>query len=192
MTLGPAASLSDVGFAVCTALDRVGERAVLCGGSAATYYAPEAYQSRDLDFVLRFGARAKIVDEALRPLGFVRAPEGTAVRVQSAKTRVTLEGLDDVDVLSAKGRIVMRDVAGTVRVRSAAESIDLTLSSARETRSVDVQIARVAFSLVVPAARGGDYRFDTVRSRVSAPPPVEGGIPIRIQGARAEVAIRAA
>jgi hypothetical protein len=56
------ATLTDVAFAVCTALDRVGEHAVLCGGSAATYYAPEVYQSRDLD-------------EALRPLGYLRAPE---------------------------------------------------------------------------------------------------------------------
>ena len=69
------ATLTDVAFAVCTALDHVGEHAVLCGGSAATYYVPEAYQSRDLDFVLRFAARTKVVDEALRSLGYVRAPE---------------------------------------------------------------------------------------------------------------------
>jgi hypothetical protein len=50
--LDPSATLTDVAFAVCSALDRIGERAVLCGGSAATYYAPDAYQSRDLDFVL--------------------------------------------------------------------------------------------------------------------------------------------
>jgi hypothetical protein len=76
MTLTAASSLTDVAFAVCTALDRSGEHAVLCGGSAATYYAPEAYQSRDLDFVLRFGARGPTIVEALRPLGFERAPEG--------------------------------------------------------------------------------------------------------------------
>jgi hypothetical protein len=74
--LDPGATLTDVAFAACTALDRAGEVAVLCGGSAATYYAPEAYQSRDLDFVLRFAARARVVDDALRPLGYVRAPEG--------------------------------------------------------------------------------------------------------------------
>jgi hypothetical protein len=68
------ATLTDVAFAACTALDRAGEVAVLCGGSAATYYAPEAYESRDLDFVLRFAARAQVVDDALRPLGYVRAP----------------------------------------------------------------------------------------------------------------------
>ncbi|HEV3085841.1 MAG TPA: hypothetical protein VGX96_01355 [Candidatus Elarobacter sp.] len=73
--LDASSTLTDVAFTVCTALERAGEHAVLCGGSAATYYAPEAYESRDLDFVLRFGASAKIVDEALRPLGYLRAPE---------------------------------------------------------------------------------------------------------------------
>jgi hypothetical protein len=73
--LDDSATLTDVAFAVCSALERAGEHAVLCGGSAATYYIPEAYQSRDLDFVLRFGARAKDVDAALLPLGYVRAPE---------------------------------------------------------------------------------------------------------------------
>lgn len=69
------ATLTDVAFAVCTALEHAGEHAVLCGGSAASYYVPETYQSRDLDFVLRFAARTKVVDEALRPLGYVRTPE---------------------------------------------------------------------------------------------------------------------
>ena len=74
--LDPDATLTDVAFAACTALEGAGEVAVLCGGSAATFYAPEAYQSRDLDFVLRFAARTRVVDDALRPLGYVRAPEG--------------------------------------------------------------------------------------------------------------------
>ncbi|MBV8371009.1 MAG: hypothetical protein JO036_19010 [Candidatus Eremiobacteraeota bacterium] len=75
MPLDATSTLTDVAFAVCTALERADEPAVLCGGSAATFYAPEAYESRDLDFILRFGARAKTVDEALRPLGYLRAPE---------------------------------------------------------------------------------------------------------------------
>ena len=75
MQLDASSTLTDVAFSVCTALERADERAILCGGSAATFYAPEAYESRDLDFILRFGARAKTVDEALRPLGYLRAPE---------------------------------------------------------------------------------------------------------------------
>lgn len=69
------ATLTDVAFAVCTALDRAGHHAVLCGGSAATFYAPEAYQSRDLDFVLSFSARARNIDPALLAVGYERAPE---------------------------------------------------------------------------------------------------------------------
>jgi hypothetical protein len=69
------ATLTDIAFAVCSALERAGQRAVLCGGSAATFYAPHAYQSRDLDFVLSFTARTRDIDDALRPLGYERAPE---------------------------------------------------------------------------------------------------------------------
>ena len=45
--------LRTVAFKVCTALQETGVTAVLTGGSAATVYAPEVYQSRDLDFVLQ-------------------------------------------------------------------------------------------------------------------------------------------
>ena len=59
-------SLADVAFGVCSALARQGFVAVLTGGSAATYYAPEAYQSHDLDFVLTLrGADGERVLEAL-------------------------------------------------------------------------------------------------------------------------------
>jgi hypothetical protein len=49
-------SLEDVCFAACTALERAGTVAVLTGGSAATYYAPEAYQSGDADFIITFSS----------------------------------------------------------------------------------------------------------------------------------------
>jgi hypothetical protein len=68
-------TLTDVAFVVCTALERAREHAVLCGGSAATFYVPEKYESRDLDFVLHFGALTTVVDAALAPLGYIRAPE---------------------------------------------------------------------------------------------------------------------
>ncbi len=68
--IGPTSSLTDVAFAVCTALDRQGFHAVLTGGSAATYYAPEAYQSGDLDFVITL--RGTGGEAALAALGFTR------------------------------------------------------------------------------------------------------------------------
>lgn len=79
-------SLTDVAFAVCTALSRVGVTAVLTGGSAATFYAPEAYQSVDLDFIITLrgddgGAGA------LRSLGF----ELHGQFYRHPKTRFTLD-----------------------------------------------------------------------------------------------------
>ena len=63
-------------FAVCTVLDRAGERALLVGGSAATYYAPAAYQSLDCDFILTFGIDSALIVSALGPIGFFRTGEG--------------------------------------------------------------------------------------------------------------------
>ena len=70
------ASLVDIAFAACTALDRAGETAVLCGGSAAAYYVPDRYRSLDLDFVLHVGAAPHIVNRALAEIGYHRTYEG--------------------------------------------------------------------------------------------------------------------
>ncbi|MBC5799417.1 MAG: hypothetical protein GIX03_14630 [Candidatus Eremiobacteraeota bacterium] len=70
------ATLIDVAFAVCTVLDAAGKCAVLTGGSAATYYAPAAYQSLDADFILQFGVTRKVVDPALAAIGYHRTPYG--------------------------------------------------------------------------------------------------------------------
>jgi hypothetical protein len=64
-------SLTDVCFAVCTALQRAGTIAVLAGGSAATYYAPERYQSHDADFVITMSPNPSAASSALADLGFV-------------------------------------------------------------------------------------------------------------------------
>lgn len=42
--ISASSTLTDVAFAVCTALAEKGFVAVLTGGSAATYYAPEAHR----------------------------------------------------------------------------------------------------------------------------------------------------
>ena len=65
-----ASSLVDVAFAVGTALDRAGITAVLTGGSAATFYAPDAYQSSDLDFVITLYGQGG--ESALKAIGYVR------------------------------------------------------------------------------------------------------------------------
>jgi hypothetical protein len=66
----PGSSLIDGAFAVCTALDAAGFTAVLCGGSAATYYAPDAYMSADDDFVLTVDIPRREISAILAPLGF--------------------------------------------------------------------------------------------------------------------------
>jgi len=76
MILDAGATLVDVAFAACTVLDRAGETAVLCGGSAAAYYVPDLYQSLDVDFVVEVGAAPHIVDRALATIGYTFANEG--------------------------------------------------------------------------------------------------------------------
>lgn len=68
--IGPSSTLADVAFEVCTALTQAGYCVVLTGGSAATYYAPDAYQSDDLDFVVTL--RGEAGERALEALGFRR------------------------------------------------------------------------------------------------------------------------
>jgi hypothetical protein len=65
-----ASSLEDVCFAVCTALHIAGTVAELTGGSAATYYAPAAYQSGDADFIIKFSIDATSAADAIRNLGY--------------------------------------------------------------------------------------------------------------------------
>lgn len=76
MSLEAGARLADVAFAVCSALARAGETAVLCGGSAAAFYAPGGHVSRDVDFVLHGAATRRSVDRALAQVGYERASEG--------------------------------------------------------------------------------------------------------------------
>jgi len=70
LTITKESSLSDVAFAVCTALEKAGITAVLTGGSAATYYAPLAYQSLDLDFVIAMRADGAAGKDTLAALGY--------------------------------------------------------------------------------------------------------------------------
>ena len=63
-------TLKDVAFEVCTCLDRAGITAVLTGGSAATVYAPDAYQSADLDFVVQFTSGSPRPPDPLQGIGY--------------------------------------------------------------------------------------------------------------------------
>lgn len=77
----------ELAFTVCSALHESGVTAVLTGGGAATVYAPESYQSRDLDFVLSYHASPTSVEQALLRLGF----EGKAGSYRHPGTPLTLD-----------------------------------------------------------------------------------------------------
>ena len=70
MMIAASTSLREVAFIVCTALHRAGVTAVLTGGSAATVYAPDAYQSRDIDFVVEFRSEGADAASVLAALGY--------------------------------------------------------------------------------------------------------------------------
>ena len=72
MKLTKRSSLEDVAAAVGRALREAGIDAVLTGGACATIYSEGAYQSRDLDFIVRAGGTRAILDSTLARLGFRR------------------------------------------------------------------------------------------------------------------------
>jgi hypothetical protein len=84
--LDESSSLADVAFAVCTALHDNGLTAILCGGSAATFYSGGGYQSLDADFVFRADAPGGLVDASLSNLGFSYDRAGYYRHPQSAFT----------------------------------------------------------------------------------------------------------
>ena len=122
----------------------------------------------------------------------VTVPRGTGVRLELAKSSGRIQGVDDVDVRCAKVRVALADVGGAIRVRGAKGEFDVGLSRDRETRSVDVDLAKARFWLDLPAGRGGAYSIEAAKASVSAPPSVEGGIPVHIRAAKARIAIHAA
>lgn len=75
-------------FAVSSALTKVGVKAVLSGGGAAAIYAPSAYTSHDLDFILSFGS-GLAGRNALLGIGFEQS--STRGIFVSAETPVTVE-----------------------------------------------------------------------------------------------------
>jgi hypothetical protein len=89
MTIAKSSTLTDIAYAVCTALDRVGTRAILTGGSAATFYAPEAYESKDLDFVIEFKTDRQAAAKALAKLGFTL--DGQSQTYAHPRTHFTLD-----------------------------------------------------------------------------------------------------
>jgi hypothetical protein len=72
VTLTRRSTLAEVAAAVAAALREAGFRAVLTGGACATIYSDNAYQSRDLDFIVQSGGTQRELEAALATLGFRR------------------------------------------------------------------------------------------------------------------------
>ena len=138
------------------------------------------------------GGPAIVVDVHPRRRVQLSVPTGTAVRLMFAKSRIGVDGIDDVEVFTAKSEISLHEVAGTVRIRSAKDRLDVALAAQRETRAVDVTMAKSSLELGVPAARGAAFRIRAAKSRVTAPPSAEGGIPVKLRAAKSTVVVRAA
>jgi hypothetical protein len=87
MAIFQTSTLIDVCFAVCTALKLQGNVAVLTGGSAATFYSPQHYQSSDADFIITLGGGTAGL--ALQTLGF----EGVSGMYAHPRTVYTIDFL---------------------------------------------------------------------------------------------------
>ena len=72
MKLTRRSTLADVVAAVAGALQHAGIAAVLTGGACATLYSRGAYQSQDLDFIIRGGGTRGQLADAMASAGFVR------------------------------------------------------------------------------------------------------------------------
>jgi hypothetical protein len=72
VTITRRSSLAGVAAVVAGALGRAEISAVLTGGACATIYTRGAYQSHDLDFIVRRGGTRKSLDDAMASIGFTR------------------------------------------------------------------------------------------------------------------------
>jgi hypothetical protein len=63
--INKSSTLQDVALEVCSVLRERGLRVILVGGSAATYYSKNAYQSDDVDFVAHFDVDATRQSEVI-------------------------------------------------------------------------------------------------------------------------------
>lgn len=79
-------TLEEIAFIVCTEFNAIGKTIVLTGGSAATIYAPEAYQSHDLDFMIQFANTGSSGIDVLTNLGYAIGPSATYFHNESPIT----------------------------------------------------------------------------------------------------------
>ena len=101
MTITRRSTLADVAVIVAASLRSAGFTAVLTGGACATIYSDGAYQSYDLDFIIRAGGNRRDLDQAMAGIGFVRDGDryhhrATAFFVEFPRGPLAIG--DDVDI----------------------------------------------------------------------------------------------
>jgi hypothetical protein len=72
VTITRRSTIADVAAEVAASLRDARFVAVLTGGACATIYSAGAYQSHDLDFIIRDGGGRKALDAAMAAAGFTR------------------------------------------------------------------------------------------------------------------------
>jgi len=115
----------EVAYEVCSAFARKSVVAVLVGGGAATFYAPKAYQTRDLDFVLHLQLFGMPKATILSDLGFTSSDAaGTYEHSEIPYTLEILRGPLAIgeEILSSwdthtKGELILHVISPTDSVK---------------------------------------------------------------------------
>lgn len=149
MTITRRSTIADVAAVVAEALRDAGFVAVLTGGACATIYSAGAYQSHDLDFILRDGGNRKALDDAMAGAGFARRHERyvhKSTRFYVEFPRGPLSIGDDVEIRPvelkvARGRTLALSATDACRDRLAAfyhwsdrQSLESAIAIARRHR----------------------------------------------------------
>ncbi|WP_025229693.1 hypothetical protein [Fimbriimonas ginsengisoli] len=170
MTIEPLDSVEDIAFKVCPAMHKAGVTVVLSGGGAATIYAPNAHQTRDLDFVLPFAISAPSASPIAALGFFATKSRGIYGHPNTAYTLEFLDGPlavgDDVVVrweTRRKGGVILHLISATdcVRDRLAAAIHWNDLNSARQAAEV-AKLHSVDLALVQTwcVREGGGEKFE--------------------------------
>lgn len=171
--IAPGATLRDVAFAVGTALAAANVDAVLCGGSAATFYAPDVYQSEDLDFVLTFGSDdAPAARAALESLGyrldsamFFHDVSHFTVEFPVGPLRIGNESVDDIRT-ERRGEEAVRIIGPTAVVKdrllkfASWDDFSALRAAAGVARVTDVDLKAVRRFMADEGAGAFKKRFD--------------------------------
>lgn len=142
-------TLRQVAFEVCTAFERNGVTAVLAGGSAAAFYAPDAVATRDLDFVLHFEMFGMPKASIIEALGFFPSnAAGTYTHMEIPFSLEVLRGPLAVGDETLTKFETFRESEKVLHVISATDSVKDRLASGEYFQDLNAvrQAAKVANS----------------------------------------------